>query len=511
MQNPHKDELFALVKSLSQAEKRYVTLHSPHNGDTRGKKSAPKKYLELFQAMCELKHYEEKRFKHQHAGKAFLENLPTVKNYLKNHILAAMRSYEKEPPPEVKIFNLLRDYAFLREKGHYQFARKQLRKARKIAEEAQIAYLLLEINREESAFEMEHTDKKQNIDKIIVRNDREWKSLLEQQKTEFTFLYEHHNIFRFYTTGQRERLEIELDRLVQGNQIDAVLSDPESHSYLTRLSCLKIRARYEEFHRQPQDQLKTNREIVQLIENEGFQRSEDTSLIAKALSNYLNSCHALDKYEEYETIFAKMRVILDLDISREVRGEVLQNLYLHQILLYLNRCQWEKVAEMQVCIRQFLIDYAEKVNPRRKASLQVNVLIASVMLDQWHAVREWYDTIMQAKKEGLSSSQVQVARTIDVLYFMEKLNGTTARHRIRSAKSKIIQEEQKILYAGLHKINEKAKGDRRPQYRKLHEELRRRKQNRELKHIKGGEIVFYYVTGKALNIPTRIAFQRFGP
>ena len=118
--------LFRLIRSLSQSEKRYFKLYVT----VQHQKT---KYMQLFEAIDEQDMYNEQALRLQFSAERFLKNFSEAKKYLFNLILKSMRAYRSDINIENKIFNLLKDVAFLYEKGLYAQCYKMINKAKKVA------------------------------------------------------------------------------------------------------------------------------------------------------------------------------------------------------------------------------------------------------------------------------------------------------------------------------------------------------------------------------------------
>jgi hypothetical protein len=131
-------ELFELIKSLGQTEKRYFRVFaSMHGGD--------KNYLKLFDAMEKQKIYNEDDIKKQFKNEKFIDQLTATKNYLYHLILKSLRNYHAEDSMEMKLKSLLMDVEVLYGRGLFGQVDKLLAKGMKLAMEYDQHILLMEI------------------------------------------------------------------------------------------------------------------------------------------------------------------------------------------------------------------------------------------------------------------------------------------------------------------------------------------------------------------------------
>jgi hypothetical protein len=123
------DSLFQLIHSLSRSEKGYVKKYCSRHvlGDGND-------YVRLFDAIEAQERPDETALKEALKGSTMLKRLPSVKNYLYQQILEAMRNYHAAKSPEREITENLLDADFLWEKALYDQAMKRVRRAKELAE-----------------------------------------------------------------------------------------------------------------------------------------------------------------------------------------------------------------------------------------------------------------------------------------------------------------------------------------------------------------------------------------
>ena len=131
------EELFYLIRSLTKSEKRYFKITSQGN-DATG-------YLSLFDAIESQKEYDEAKIKEQFKDKAFIAQLTTIKNYLKQRILQSLRNYHSKISKNAELTDILRNVEILYHKGQYTICNSELQRAEKKAENFQQDILLFHI------------------------------------------------------------------------------------------------------------------------------------------------------------------------------------------------------------------------------------------------------------------------------------------------------------------------------------------------------------------------------
>ncbi|CAN5427109.1 hypothetical protein BH10BAC1_BH10BAC1_18940 [soil metagenome] len=134
------NELFKLIKSLSQSEKRFFKIYA-----TRHVIGEQNNYVQLFDAIANQKQYDEKVVKEKFEGEAFINRFPAVKNYLQQLILKSMRNFHAGSTIDIELKEMLIDIDFLYQKGLYKHCQKIHTKAEILAVETDKKTRLLEI------------------------------------------------------------------------------------------------------------------------------------------------------------------------------------------------------------------------------------------------------------------------------------------------------------------------------------------------------------------------------
>ncbi|WP_103068839.1 hypothetical protein [Aquimarina sediminis] len=132
------EELFYLIKSLSKSEKRHFKLSTQGNDSTE--------YLNLFEAIEAQKEYNETQIKELFKDKAFITQLTTLKNYLKQRILQSLRSYHSKISKNAELMDIIRNIEILYHKGQYTICQSEIKRAEKKAENFQQDVLLFHIH-----------------------------------------------------------------------------------------------------------------------------------------------------------------------------------------------------------------------------------------------------------------------------------------------------------------------------------------------------------------------------
>ncbi|MBI2270591.1 MAG: hypothetical protein HYU69_09600 [Bacteroidetes bacterium] len=134
--------LFELIHSLKQSEKRYFKVYSSLHV-----KREANNYVALFDAFDKQKIYNEKELLKKYKHEPFSRNFRFAKHYLYRLILKSMRIYHAGSTVESEIQNTIQDINYLNQKGLYAHSSKLLAKAKKTAAEFEKHFSMLELLR----------------------------------------------------------------------------------------------------------------------------------------------------------------------------------------------------------------------------------------------------------------------------------------------------------------------------------------------------------------------------
>ena len=480
-----KDELFALVKALSQNEKRYIKMFSSHG-------NSELLYLQLFDALDAEEVYVEKEFLAKHAGKPFIRNFGPAKRFLKLAILRAMRAYHEDRFLHQEVTACLQNFRFLYEKGLYASARKQLVTARKKAEQGQLDLALLEINERETTFLFEQSLKASDLLQQLHRLQTEQKHILERLQLTYLFTNSYHRLFLEYRQGRGLSLRDLVAPHLPVEDLETTLHHLEDHPFATQLAALHIQALLVRDNRQLQESRLVYRRILDLFRRHGRDRGEYLSHYCRVFSNYLSFCHQTQEYDEFEALLEEMRGLLKSSKIPDQRGEILQNLLLYEAVFRMNTQQWEAARSIPQQVRQLFLHHGRKINKPREITLSFNCMVIWFFNEDWQAMKPWIDHLLQGDKSGFLVEATHTARIMEMIYHFERHHHDLIPYLRRSVGRKIQFPLHKELVHQLARINDTPLLERADGMRELAAFIERQLQARQPETPLAGLTEMYY-------------------
>lgn len=161
------DDLFVLIKSLSEADKKYFRQYASLQGGNTN-------YLKLFNYIDSLDTYADEKIKTAFKGEAFIKQLSVAKNYLSEVILRTFRLSAEAETAETALQLLMLDIRFLMSKRCLSQVKKMLKRAQKLAEEQENFIILMNIYALQRNLLTEHKfEARENITFDIIAKDEE--------------------------------------------------------------------------------------------------------------------------------------------------------------------------------------------------------------------------------------------------------------------------------------------------------------------------------------------------
>lgn len=132
------NQLFDIIKSLTpEEEKKFVLQSSLQQGD--------KNYIKLFNYIQKQDVYDEDDVKNHFKNEVFVQHFASEKNQLLHHILKSLRQQRYETSTSSRIDEEIKNIQILFNKSLYKQSRKQLSILKKMAQDCELFYSLLEI------------------------------------------------------------------------------------------------------------------------------------------------------------------------------------------------------------------------------------------------------------------------------------------------------------------------------------------------------------------------------
>lgn len=413
-------DLFDLIHALSGPEKRYFRLFAQrHAGE-----QVPN-YVRLFDAIENQEVYDEDALRKTFAGEKFIAHLPSEKRYLRTQILRAMRAYEDQRSPERELYEWLQDQHFLYQRGLYRQSGQLLEKIRKRAAELENWPVLMETLQRSLDLTVEQEQK--HLRERWMDIQKALRGALEKLEEETGFKEGYFETFIAYRmeadTRNQASTEATVSDLIPGSQAASTFMG-QTYLLMTKAILCRQSGDLDFFF----DHLAT---LKKLWDDHPEKASFYPAQYLKILSNYLNACYKLHRFEDFPGTLAHIRSLPAPHWDFE--AEVFQNSCHLELLFYLNTADFERGKALVPVIEAGLERYAGKINKAREFSFFYNLMILFFFMEDYQAAGVWLERIMIDKNHGIRQDIQYTSRILQMVFHYERDNLLILESLYRSA------------------------------------------------------------------------------
>lgn len=422
-----QDDLFALVKSLTPAEKRYFKLYAQTHSSGEATN-----YLLLFDAIDKQTDYDEEAIKKKFKKEKFVAQLTFTKNTLRHKILDALCAYMsggKDGSIEFELRQALNHLSALYQKGIYNQMDKDIRRLKKTASEYEMPPYTLQLLHWERRLLLDQTDK--NTDATLETLITEENAALNQLKNTAELKHLHDRLLVSLKVRIRAK---DADAM---NQMDALLQHPllqTEEQALTRMAKIYYHEVWSFYHWRmgnPARMYEHHKRIIELWENNPLFKNEHRHEYRKALCNFLNSCHAYRRFEDYPPTLEKINALAAADVTTEVK--LFHITFYHELLYHLNTLTVEQGITLLHKRLPQLQAWKDKIHTSRLLAIYYNVALLYFFSHRFAEALTWLNEILYHPKADARQEVRQTARILQLAVHFELGNADLLDNLHRSA------------------------------------------------------------------------------
>ncbi len=353
---PHADELYLLVKSLSQAEKRYFRRYATLHSDKKG----GQKYLLLFDAIIQMSAYNETALRIRCKGEKFLNQLPAARRHLMQLILRSLRLFHEGKSVDRRIRQVLDELDILYGRSLYKNCIRRIEKAKVVAQENDRLNLMLELLRWERRLLKKIG--RGNLPDELKRLDKEEVDCQSRLENEMQLV----RIHDIYLKSVPEETLV-LPVATQFETFDARIA---------RYNLLAIQAQRQELQKESQHHFKT---CLEIWEDNPPQMNAHPIRYFGALKNYLASCHRACEYDGFEDQLKRIRNFAG--VSSETAALIDPLVGNMELVYRLNQGQFNATLLVASALEQRLMARKTKGPALNRNIIEYNLAITYFLLD----------------------------------------------------------------------------------------------------------------------------------
>jgi len=387
---PTQEELFQLIKSLTPSEKRYFKVNASKGGDAKSN------YMELFEAMdAQKEEYDEQKLKTKHSKKPFVKYLSAEKKQLREQVMKQMRAYRTELSIDNRIYELLQDERFYRDKGLKGLREKTLSKAKDLAAKYERFYLSHEILERELLFVEEFEE--QSLTEPVLRLLMEQRQLAVNQNTLSELDSKNREIFTAFRSGEDTKNPITTHRLETAIAGVEIFRGKLGNSFLLQSMFYTAHFNYHSFFGNHQDSYEYCEKQYSLFSENPHFKQERPINYKICVANLISRARLANKTERFLELIEELKGLESTNYNED--GEVFQNVCFLEHLHYINIGDFEKAEALVPEIEDGLKKYTNKINKARYLSFVYNIMVMYFLMHRFKEAAVWIDKILEDKSE----------------------------------------------------------------------------------------------------------------
>jgi hypothetical protein len=419
------DDLFQLIKSLEQAEKRYFKVFTTMH--IKGGES--NNYARLFDAIDKLEVYDEEEIKKQFKGEKFINQIHVAKNYLYNNILKSLRLFHAERSKLNELMDILKDVQILYDKSLYKQCRKLLDKAKKIA-----------ITYEKHAQILAVLDWEKTLARTSAYADIGEKELIEYYNDYKKAVDEINNINEYWKLAtevfllRKKKGEIRnKEDLKRFNQIikHPLMQDESSAlTFLSKTFYYNTKGLYYLTNKDYESLYRYCAKLVKHLESNQYLFKEDNYV--SALYNLLLVEIELRRFNEALKTIGKLRDIKSDSVTMQAR--IFVTSYDTELNLYLRTGEFEKGLQMVESIEEGLKLFKDKINKESEVLFDYNIAYMYFGKGELDIALKWVNRIINNKELTIREDIQCFARILNIIIHFELSNYDLIEYIIKSTR-----------------------------------------------------------------------------
>lgn len=439
--NQPGDDLFLLIKSLTSSEKRYFKLFAQRQGSDKSKS-----YIKIFDLVDGQNNiYDEKLIKSKLKNTAEVKMLPTMKIYLHDLIMKSMRLYRSDKNIDAEVFDLIQDELFYTEKGLIELRGKTMKRAKELAYNHDIMYLLVAVLQRERIYALKYAggDPLEKIEEI----HNEEKYVIERLNNESELGRIAFELWAQFIIDPLLTNPAILEQFRAFKKHKLLRDYSQMKTFMEKMSFLRAHSFICRFNNDFKGVFDYNKRIVDLFNDYTQHKFNVTASYIDALNNYLSASHKIGNYEEFEEIIEKLNTLPKDKIKDEtsIALTVIQN----KILYIMNTGKFSRSDEM---IQEFNDVYTKfhKLIPTAFYILaNYNISLILFIKNEWANALDHCTNILDLKSDvrqelqhGANMLQMIIHFEMDNKQFLESF----CRHVVRSMQAEDRYNEFEKLF-----------------------------------------------------------------
>ncbi len=412
------DDLFRLIKSLKQSEKRYFKIFSSTH--VKGQQN---NYVKLFEAVDKQDEYDEPAILKKFKGEKFIKQFSVTKNYLYNFILKSLRSYYSGKDVDSKINEELESIKILNNRGFYKKVLKIVKKTKQLAwDYEKLDYLIHILEWEYSVKDTCFTYDKFSVYKKFFLKERAYLFELIENKHQYGLLLE--DFYDLYRGDMVVRTEEDLQKYEEMIQNPLLQNVDSALTYDAKKTFYNIWALYHTIKQDFVAAFSYDKMQLDLFEENSKIKEDRICDYIEICHNLLYNCMKLKRYDEFKGIMDKVKIIPEKKqyaekLSFYDYAQIFDTTHGLLMRYYFNTRQFENALELIPNIKKGLWKFRMALDDEAKIYFYFEVAKLLFHINKLDDAMEWVSKADSYEKQAGSEGLICYARILKLFIYYD--------------------------------------------------------------------------------------------
>ncbi len=435
------DDLFQLIRSLKQTEKRYFKVFSSIH--VKGEQN---NYVRLFDAIDKQETYDEAALLDLFQGENFIKQFAVTKNYLYNLILKSLRGYYSGSDAETRIQEETESVKILFGKGMYKKCIKILSKTKAYARLYDKYELLLHLIRWENEVNTRYL-RGDRLDQFRRQSNEEIREILAIMDETYQLRLLEQEAFRVYRRYSRARAESDF------HAIEAILANPAMaegalpRSFISKLRYYNVKGVYQTLLGQHEEAHRFDLLRFRLFEEHPHFIRENFIQYIKVQNNLLHNFMELKDWHHFEKTLRNVRETADRfapSITSTEQAIIFETSYVQELAHYYRTYRFDAALALIPRVEEMLSQYDSVIVIEFR--IEMLFLIAKIYFYTGDPNRalDWINRIVLDEKPYAADSVICFSRLLNLLIHFDLGHYELLRYEIKSTR-RFLQKKKRLF------------------------------------------------------------------
>ncbi|MBA3704903.1 MAG: hypothetical protein H0W84_03080 [Bacteroidetes bacterium] len=415
------NELFELIKSLNQTEKRFFKMYASRH--VIGRKTS---YSKLFDAIEKQNSYDEEKIIKKFKGQKIVKFFASEKYYLYNMVLDSLNIYHAESSVEYMLSRMLHFSEILYKKSLYEQCAKILERTEKIAWKYEQFFELQKIlSKKRKLIYKNPFIKQKDVESLIENTFIDQEKVLESQRNVYNYDRLSQTIFSIYKKIGTVRKDEDLEKIKKIFSNPLLKDVTEAHSYDALRYFYSCHVVYNDVVRNDENNFLYATKLIEHAENNPERREENLEGYIASLNGFLIICVRLKKLKDFANTINKLKELNTLDKvkrSPDLQFRIFEAIVTHELDLHIKTADFENAIPLITEIEKKLTFFGENINKAHQITIYFNIVAIYFGSGKYREALRWLNRILNEGTENTREDVAGLVRIINLIIYFELNN-----------------------------------------------------------------------------------------